>query len=207
MKSKLLVGLMAAALAVPAMAQQAEGNWLVRVRAVRVDTANKSDAIPSLGVGSDEVHVSSKTIPELDVSYFFTKNIASELILTYPQKHDVSVAGSKIGTVKELPPTLLVQYHFLPDGMFRPYVGAGINYTRFSSVDLNVPGVGKLDVDKDSFGWALQVGMDIKVANNVFLNVDVKKVQMGTDVKLNGDKVTSIDIDPWLFGVGVGYRF
>ena len=208
MKTKMIAALLAASFCAPVVAQQA-GDWMVRVRAVNLDTANKSDAIPALGVASDDIHVSDEVIPEVDISYFFTKNIAAELVLTYPQEHDVSSAGvGDIGTVRHLPPTLLVQYHFLPDAKFRPYVGAGVNYTRFSSVDLNVPGVGDLDVDNDSFGFALQVGVDVELTKQWYLNVDLKKVQIGTDVKLKGGgKVSSIDIDPLMFGVGVGYRF
>lgn len=208
MQTKMIAALIAMTASAPLMAEQPDGDWMIRARVVNIDTANKSDAIPALGVAADEIHVSSKAIPELDISYFFTKNIAAELVLTYPQEHNVSVAGTKIGTVRELPPTLLLQYHFMPDAQFRPYVGAGINYTRFSSIDLNVPGVGDLEVDKDSFGLALQVGMDVQLSKQWFFNVDLKKVKMGTDVKLaGGGKVSSIDIDPWLFGVGIGYRF
>jgi outer membrane protein len=204
MKKQVLAALIAAGLSVPAFAQSStEGNWMVRVRAVNIDTANKSDAIPALGVNRDEVHVSDKVIPEVDISYFFTPNIAAELILTYPQEHNVSVAGTKVGTVEQLPPTLLLQYHFMPEGKFRPYVGVGVNYTLFTNDDLDL----NLETDSSSVGLALQVGMDVQLAPQWFLNVDLKKVKMGTDVSSNGTKVTHIDIDPWLFGVGVGYRF
>jgi outer membrane protein len=188
-----------------AMAQQSP--WLIRARAVHVNPADKSDPIPALGVPGDAITVSSKTIPEVDISYFFTPNIAAELVLTYPQKHDVSIAGTKIGTVKELPPTLTLQYHFTPDAQFSPYVGAGVNFTHFSSVDLTVPGVGKLDVDRQSWGLALQAGVDFKIDKNWSINFDVKKVQMRTDVLAGGTKVSEVKIDPWLIGVGVGYRF
>lgn len=188
-----------------AMAQQSP--WQIRVRAVHVNPADKSDAIPALGVPADAITVSSKTIPEVDISYFFTPNIAAELVLTYPQKHDVSVAGTKIGTVKELPPTLTLQYHFTPGAQFSPYVGAGVNFTNFSSVDLNVPGVGALNVDRQSWGLALQAGVDFKLDKNWSINLDVKKVQMRTDVLAGGAKVSEVKIDPLLIGVGVGYRF
>lgn len=205
MKKQVLAVLIAAGLSAPAFAQSApEGDWMVRVRAVNIDTANKSDAIGALGIGRDEVHVSDKVIPEVDISYFFTKNIAAELILTYPQEHNVSVAGTKVGTVEQLPPTLLLQYHFIPEGKFRPYVGLGVNYTLFTNDDLDL----NLETESSSLGFALQVGMDVQLAPQWFLNVDLKKVKMGTDVSIKGgDKITHIDIDPWLFGVGVGYRF
>jgi outer membrane protein len=168
----------------------------VRVRAVHVGPQNSSSPLTG-------VEVSSKTIPEVDISYFFSNNISAELVLTYPQQHDVSLNGAKIGTVKELPPTLLAQYHFSPGSAFDPYVGAGLNYTLFSSV--NIPG---LDVSKSSLGGALQVGFDVPLKNNMSFNVDLKKVYMKTDVSTSaGAYVTSLKIDPILFSVGLGWKF
>jgi len=172
------------------------GDWLVRVRAVNVDPKNSSS--PVAGVG-----VSSKTIPEVDISYFFTPNIAAELVLTYPQEHDVTLNGAKLGTLKELPPTLLVQYHFAPGSGFNPYVGVGINHTLFSSVD--IPG---FSVSSSSTGGALQIGADIPLGSSMSLNFDVKKIYMKTDVNTaTGAKLTTLDINPVLIGVGLGWKF
>jgi outer membrane protein len=110
--------------------------------------------------------------------------------------------GGKIGTLKHLPPSLLVQYH-LPMGSFKPYVGAGINYTRFSSVKLPAG----VDIDRNSFGAALQVGVDIPLQKNLYLNLDVKKVFIKTDVSLAGAKIGTFKVDPVLVGVGLGWRF
>lgn len=206
MKKTILSGLLAFAAAAPALAQNA-GDLVVRLRAVQIDTADKSDAIPALGVPADAITVSSKLIPEIDFSYFFTKNLAAELVLTYPQKHDVELGGTKIGTFKHLPPTLTLQYHFLPDASFRPYVGAGVNYTRISNVNINVPGVGALDLERSSTGLALQVGFDYAVAKDLTVNFDVKKLQLSADVKAGGTKVSEVHLDPWLIGIGVGKRF
>jgi outer membrane protein len=186
--------------ATEAMAQQ-QSPWQVRVRAVHIDPADKSDPINGAGA-SDLVTVSSKTIPEIDISYFFTPNIAAELILTYPQKHDAMLDGTKIGTFKHLPPTLLAQYHFMPESQFSPYLGAGVNYTNISSV--NMPG---FSLEHKSFGLALQAGIDYKIDKNWSLNLDIKKVQIGSDVMLGGQKVSEVKIDPLLIGVGIGYRF
>ncbi|MBB6577933.1 outer membrane protein [Comamonas odontotermitis] len=185
-----------------AMAQQAEGPWMVRVRAVNLDSANKD----STGLG---LSINDKTIPELDVSYFFTPNFAAELVLTYPQKHDLRSNGAKIGSLKHLPPTLLAQYHFTGMGAFKPYVGAGINYTRFSNVNFNPAVEAALDpsIKKNSFGPAMQVGFDYMLDKNWSINFDVKKVYIKTDVSSAGKKVGSLKVDPWLVGVGVGYRF
>ena len=195
----------AALAAVAGVAQAAEeGDWMVRVRALHMNVDNDNSG--GLGLPID-VEAENKTFPEVDITYFFTPNIAAELILTYPQKHDVELGGTGIGSVKHLPPTLTLQYHFLPEGTFRPYVGAGFNYTRISSTNLNVPTVGRLDLDHNSFGLAVGAGFDIKIAKNVFLNFDVKKVQIRTDVSLNGTKLSTVKVDPLLVGVGIGYRF
>ncbi|ADJ64676.1 OmpW family protein [Herbaspirillum seropedicae] len=193
----------ASSFAAPVFAQEAQSPWLVRVRAVHLSPENKSDPINGQGA-SDLITINSKTIPEVDISYFFTKNIAAELVLTYPQEQDVRLNGSKIGTFKHLPPSLLVQYHFMPDSAFSPYVGAGINYTRISSVNIS----GGLQLDNSSFGGALQIGADYKINKNWLINFDIKKVQISSDVKTAaGAKISSVKIDPWLIGVGVGYRF
>jgi len=185
-----------ASLASPLAAQAQEGPWLVRVRAVNLDSANKD----STGL---ELSVNNKVIPEVDISYFISPNIAAELILTYPQKHTLKAGGNEIGTLKHLPPTLTAQYHFTDLGAFKPYLGAGVNYTRFSSVELPAG----VDIDRNSYGLAVQAGFDYEVAKNVYLNVDVKKVQIRTDVSAGGSKIGEFKVDPLLVGVGVGYRF
>jgi outer membrane protein len=196
MQKKILMTIVASVLFVSTNVFAEAENWLVRVRAVNVGPQNSSSPLTG-------VEVSSKTIPEVDISYFFSNNISAELVLTYPQQHDVSLNGAKIGTVKELPPTLLALYLFSPVSAFDPYVGAGLNYTLFSSV--NIPG---LDVSKSSLGGALQVGFDVPLKNNMSFNVDLKKVYMKTDVSTSaGAYVTSLKIDPILFSVGLGWKF
>ncbi|MBP6618515.1 MAG: OmpW family protein [Burkholderiaceae bacterium] len=180
-----------------AMAQQTtEGPWLVRARAVHLDSANKD----STGLN---LSVNDKWLPEVDITYFFNKNIAAELILTVPQRHTLSAGGTAIGSLKHLPPSLLVQYHFTDAPGFKPYVGAGVNYTRFSSIRLPAG----VDVDRNSFGGALQLGVDIPVAKDVYLNFDVKKVYIKTDVSAAGNKIGTFKVDPVLFGIGLGWRF
>jgi outer membrane protein len=194
-KNLLAVAVLCALTSGAAFAQQAESPWLVRVRAVHLDSANKD----STGLG---LSVNNKTIPEVDITYFFNKNVAAELILTVPQKHDLRSNGTNIGSLKHLPPSLLVQYHFDAPG-FKPYVGAGVNYTRFSSVNLPAG----VDIDRNSWGGALQVGVDIPLSKNLSLNFDVKKVYIKTDVFAGGAKAGTFKVDPVLVGVGLGWRF
>ncbi len=202
-KTLMSLALTAALVPVVASAQSAlttEGPWLVRIRATSVLFDNGND--PALTLG--KVEVEDRWIPEFDVSYFFTDNIAAELVLTWPQEMDVTLGGNGIGSVKALPPTLLVQYHFMPNATVRPYVGVGVNYTRFSSQSFTIAG---LDTSSSSWGPAVQAGFDFKIAPRWYLNADLKYVWMNTDVKLNGAKLTTVDLNPWLISVGVGYRF
>ena len=194
-----------------ALAQQAEGNWMMRIRAVDLQPIKKSDPIPALALPADAVWVEHKLIPEVDFTYFFTKNLAAELILTYPQKLDVQVNGvGKVGTFKALPPTLTLQYHFAPEASFRPYVGAGINYTLISGVDLPVVNTltgSTSDLSNSSLGGALQVGFDYKIGKNSYINFDIKKTYIRADLMVGGAKVSKLTLDPVLVGIGYGFRF
>lgn len=206
---RILMTAVAFGLLVPALAWCEEGKIMVRLRGDYLKPADKSDAIPSLEVPADDITISDKVIPDLNISYFLTPSVAAELVLTIPQKHDVEVGGTKIGTFKHLPPTLSLQYHFLPAGMIRPYVGAGVNLTLISSVELEVPGVGALDLESSSIGWAVGAGVDCKVGEKLFLNADVKYIDINSDVLLKADdsKVSAVQVRPLLAGAGIGYRF
>lgn len=184
-------------------AQAADGPWLVRVRAAHLNPADKSAPVGGAGA-ADRISVESRTIPELDISYFFSPNLAAELVATYPQKHEVYLDGKAIGSFKHLPPTLLAQYHFHPDSQFSPYVGAGINLTRLSSVKL-LGGTG--DLENTSVGLALQAGADIRLDQRWSLNLDIKRVRIRSDVMASGAKISAVKVDPTLLSVGVGYRF
>lgn len=188
------------AAALPAHAQ--DGPWVFRARAVNIDPADKDKT----GLG---LSLSRKTIPELDFSYFFNPHLAAELVLTVPQRHTLYSKGAKIGSVKHLPPTLTLQYHFNPEGTFRPYVGAGLNYTVFSGVQFEplVQAALEPTIKKNSVGVAAQVGLDIALDKQWTINVDVKKLTMRTEVRTKGNSEGKFKIDPLLLGVGVGYRF
>ena len=200
MMKSVVVALIAVA-ASQAMAQ--ESPWLVRARAVYIDPDNKSTPVGGIGA-SDRLEVATKTIPELDISYFFTPHISAELILTYPQKHKVRLDGAEIGSFKHLPPTLTAQYHFAPGATINPYVGVGVNYTRISKVRL-LDGAG--DLENDSWGLALQAGVDFRIDERWSINADIKKVNLRSDVFVGGANASHLKVDPLLFGLGVGYRF
>jgi len=197
---RVVITMILAALSFNAMA---ESPWLVRGRAVYVDTADKSDPVGGVGA-SDRIHVSDKTIPEVDISYFFTPNIAAELMLTYPQKHKVYLDGSSVGSFRHLPPGLIAQYHFAPEAQISPYLGLGVNWTTFSK---NRMLGGTASLEHDSIGPVVQAGVDVKLGGPWSLNFDVKKVRLRSDVLINGVKASKAKVDPVLFGAGIGYRF
>ncbi|MBQ0936596.1 OmpW/AlkL family protein [Ideonella paludis] len=189
-----------ATLAAPQLAAaQDSGDWLVRARAVHLQSANKD----STGLG---LTINDKWLPEVDISYFVTPNVAVELILTVPQKQTVYSNGASIGSFKHLPPTVTAQYHFTGTSGFRPYVGAGVNYTNVSDVRLLDGGA---NLKRNSFGLALQVGVDVPVGGGWVLNLDAKKVQIKTDVLVGATETNAgtFKVDPLLLSVGFGKRF
>lgn len=191
-----------------AQAPAALSPWQIRIRALGVITNDegKVDAI-----GGSDLSYTDTVIPELDITYYFTDNIAAELILgtTYANIYgEGTIDGlDKIGKTWLLPPTLTLQYHFTNFGAFKPYIGAGVNYTIFynqkdgSGTDLDI---------EDTFGAALQFGFDYWLTEHVGLNFDVKKLYLRPDfdVTVGGTHYSGeAELDPWLVGAGLTYRF
>lgn len=172
-------------------------NWMIGARALYVD--------PDVSTSINGLGVDAAWWAELDITYFFTKNIAAELIAA-ANKHEVTLNGASLGKVGVLPPTLTLQYHFTDLGAWKPYLGAGVNYTYFYDDEL---ANNTLHIKNSSWGGALQAGMDYEFAKNWYFNADVKYVWMSTDVIVNATGATlgSLDINPWIFGLGVRYRF
>ena len=206
--------------AAPAMAYEA-GDWLVRGRVINVNPNDDSGQLYLNGVGRGKgVEVNDDTVPELDITYMITRNWGVELILGYSEH---TVKGEKnwdpLGDVidtKVLPPTLTLQYHFLPDSNIRPYVGAGVNYTYFFDEDVaGVLGTAGSDVKLDSsWGLALQAGVDVAINQDWFVNFDVKYIDIDTEAHFTNILGGAIqkakinaDIDPFVWGIGIGRRF
>ncbi|CUA84101.1 Outer membrane protein W [Gulbenkiania indica] len=186
---------------VSASAFAAQGDILARFRVININPDVKTDKTLS----ALHVDVDDQTVPELDFTYMLTNNIGAELILG-TARHEVTSTLGSLGKVSHLPPTVTLQYHFTPEANFRPYVGAGINYTRFYNDGLKAGGA-DLSIDKNSFGGALQVGADYAITKDVFVNVDVKKLFIKTDVSLNGSNLGTLKINPLVVGLGIGTKF
>ena len=196
------VALIAMGIAIPGLAQSTaaapSGNWMLGARVL--------DVYPNVSASASGLDVKDQWTGEIDGTYFFTRNIALESSITWA-KQDVTYNGTGVGALKMMPVTFALQYHFTDLGAWKPYVGGGFNYTYFYENDLgNNAGA---SVNKDSWGGALQAGLDYQFARDWYVNADVKYLWINNDVRLNatGGNISSLDINPWLFGVGLRYRF
>lgn len=181
--------------------------WMIRGRVLVVapDASATIDQIP----GAD-VSISTSVVPELDITYFFTPNLAAEVILgvtPHRVRGEGVIAGVPVGKAWLLPPTVTFQYHFTNFGAFKPYLGVGPNFTIFFEEKPGGGVINQLDI-KNSFGVALQAGFDYMLTRNWGFNVDVKKLFLQPDVSLNNGLLTgNVHIDPWLIATGITYRF
>jgi outer membrane protein len=210
----LAVAMAAAALALPATVNAqspytySPQGWMIGARVLGI--------YPDVSTNISGLDVNSQWTGELDFSYFFTPNIAVEVIAAWA-KHEVTVNGTSIGKLGLLPPTVTLQYHFTNLGAWKPYIGGGFNYTYFYNDTLQIPTGAiapnspaiNLHVNNNSWGGALQAGLDYQIAKNWYLNFDVKYLWINTDVIVNatGSTLGSVDVNPWVWGIGARYRF
>jgi outer membrane protein len=185
--------------AVPAVQAQDAGDWIWRVGIHSVRP--KSD-------NHDLVNVDTGASLTFNGTYMFAPHWGAELLAAMPFAHDINLnGGGKVAETKHLPPTLSLQYHFNPNAAWRPYVGAGLNYTLF----FNEKTVGALAGNKlkldPSWGMAAQVGMDVDLGSDWFANVDARWFDIDTAATLNGTKLGTVQIDPYAFGLSIGRRF
>ncbi|MBS0519802.1 MAG: OmpW family protein [Proteobacteria bacterium] len=198
--------------------------WQIRLRALGVVTDTSSATayvqnVPSLSTPNSGLSVGNSVVPELDITYYFTRNISAELILGMSQNHitgNGSLNGLDVGSTWLLPPTLTLQYHFTNFGRFQPYIGAGVNYTFFfgqqpagayTASGLAITG---LHIN-NSAGFAAQVGFDYMIDKHWGINFDVKKLILRPTYNAWVNYTIPVSgtaaLDPWLFGGGVTYRF
>ena len=199
-----LTGFSASALAEDGADTFAKERFQVRVRAIDI-VADGDGVVNGTTLKTDVDHAIT---PEVDVSYFFTDNIAAELIAATAE-HEVSAGAFDLGDTWILPPTLTLQYHFTPDSKFSPYVGAGLNYSYFYSEDTNSPFT-DLEVD-GGFGLAFQAGFDYWLDEHWGVNFDAKYVELDIDakVKSGGAQLSAddVELDPVIIGAGISYRY
>lgn len=193
-----------------------KGDWLIRVGASNISPDGDNGTINLQGVLETPnpvyagVDVDDAWGLTFNISYFLTNHIAVELLAAAPYEHDFVVSAPDddlllTGDTKHLPPTLSIQYHFNASESFKPYVGAGVNFTTFFDSNLDdVPLSVELD---DSWGLALQVGADITLTEHWFANVDLRYIELESDLEVANVDVGKVEVDPWVFGLHVGYKF
>jgi outer membrane protein len=186
-----------------ANAQQA-GDWQVKFGVHVVDPKSGNG---SLADGTLKADVGNGVSPTITAEYYVTPTFGIELLAALPFSHDVELNGTKALSAKQLPPTLSAQWHFPTASRVDPFVGVGINYTRFFSVDETGPLDGTRVNLSESWGPALHAGFDYAFDERWSLTADVRWVSISTDVKVDGAKVGTVDIDPLVYGLAVGYRF
>ena len=202
------------------------GDWVVRAGYAAVDPRESSSDLKVAGTkaAGTGVGVDSGKALGITASYMITPHIGIELLAATPFQHDITTKGlgglgvpdgTKLGSAKQLPPTLSAQYYILdPSSVFQPYLGLGLNYTTFFSEDLssdaeNSLGASNLQLD-DSWGLAAEAGFDYRVGDRWLLNAAVWKIDIKSDASLNtalGKVKTTVTIDPWVYMIGVGYKF
>jgi outer membrane protein len=190
-----LVGLMIAGLSSQVLAVS-QGDWLLRFGAAGVFPNDDSSPI--------DVEVDDGYGLYINGTYMIRDNIGLELLAATPFTHDITLNGTKIAETKQLPPTFSVQYHFSPKQSFRPYVGAGINYTTFFSEEATAV-ITRISLD-DSWGLAAQAGFDMDINQNWFFNADLRYIDISTTADTDAGLI-DVDINPWVLSLGVGTRF
>lgn len=194
------------------------GDVLIRARAILVAPNERSGSILPAFPG-ETVKVDNRVMPEVDATYMATDHVGFELIAS-TTKHAISGVRGTTGSIGKLastwvlPPTLTVQYHLMPTRHVRPYVGVGINYTIFwneAASDGLQSAVGPTEVHlKDSVGWAAQAGVDMDITRRVFLNLDIKYIDIDTRARLDnaalGRQRVNVSLDPLVVGIGIGMR-
>ncbi len=199
----LAIALALGCIATPAFAQQA-GEWTVGIGVHQVNPKSNNG---SLAGGTLDVDVGSNVRPTITAEYFVRNNLGIEVLASLPFQHDISIAGlGKVGSTKHLPPTVSVQYHF-GQGTVKPFVGLGVNYTRFFSTGTSGALAGNdLELD-NSFGLAAHAGIDFELSQKGSIRIDARWIDIDTDVKLNGTKLGTVNIDPLVYGAAYVYKF
>ena len=200
MKKLLIAGLATIALSPLAASAYESGDIIVRAGVTQVQAKNDHDP--------DGVSANSNEQLGLNVVYMATDNIGVELLAASPFKHDINLEGvGVVGTTKQLPPTISVQYYMNNSSIVTPYVGAGINYTIFFDENLEKLGIKNIELD-NSFGLAFQVGMDINLGKNFGLNIDIRQIDIDTEVH-SSNAVDGLDVfvDPTVYTIAALYKF
>lgn len=207
MNTKLLPCLLAAALAgaaLPAAAQSA-GDWTLGLGVHNVDPKSDNGVLAN---GTLPLEIDGNARPSLTVEYFIKDNLGIEVLAAWPFQHDISVKGvGRVGSTKHLPPTVSLQYHFNDAGVVSPVLGLGLNYTTFFSEDTRGALEGADLELRDSWGLAAHAGLDFRISEKAAIRVDVRWIDIDTQVRVDGVRLGTANIDPLVYGAAYVMKF
>lgn len=196
-----LAGLLASASGIVA-AQTPDDPWVLRFGAHVVDPKSNNGHLAGM-----QAKVGDSVRPTISIEYLLDQHWGVEALGAVPFKHRVKLDGAHSATVRQLPPVLGVNYHFLPQATWSPFVGLGINYTHF----YDAKAAGGIRGDKlslgDSWGAAAHAGIDVRLSSRWLVTADVRWIDIDSKVKLNGARIGKANVDPWVYGLSFGYRF
>lgn len=187
----------------PALAQQA-GDWTVSVGAHVVAPKSGNGTLAGGALATD---VGDDWRPTITAEYFFSPKLGLEVLASLPFEHDIELNGVKAGSTKHLPPTFTLQYHFRNDSIATPFVGAGVNYTRFFDEKTTGPIAGTDLSLKPSWGLAAHAGVDFAIGEGKWLRVDARYMDIDTTAKVDGVRVGTVNIDPMVYGAAFVWAF
>jgi outer membrane protein len=207
--TRLALAAVLALAATPALAQSA-GSWTVGVGAHNVAPKSGNGTLTATPLGNLAMDVGSNIRPTITGEYFLKDNLGLEVLAALPFQHDINVVGvGQVGSTKHLPPTVSLQYHF-GQGKVKPFVGVGLNYTKFFSTK-SEGAIAGTDLElSDSWGLAGHIGIDFQVSEKGAIRVDYRKIDIDTDVTLNGADLgtnNTVNIDPSVYGIAYVFQF
>ena len=207
--TRLALAAVLALAATPALAQSA-GTWTLGVGAHNVAPKSGNGTLTATPLGNLKMDIGSNVRPTITGEYFLKDNLGLEVLAALPFQHDINVVGvGQVGSTKHLPPTVSLQYHF-GSGKVKPFVGVGLNYTKFFSTK-SEGAIAGTDLElSDSWGLAGHLGVDFQVSEKAAIRVDYRKIDIDTDVKLNGANLgtnNTVNIDPSVYGVAYVFQF
>ena len=175
--------------------------WQVRAGISLISPTSDSGSIANDAIN---VTIDNRVGPTVNLAYFFTPNWSVDVLGGLPFKHQINFNGSRAGETKHLPPIVSLQYHFNPEGKLSPFIGVGVNYTKFLSEKAD--NGAKVELS-DSWGPAVQFGLDYALNKEWSIGGDIRYAKINTDVRINGQKLGDVDVDPTIYSLNVGYRF
>lgn len=197
-------GLLSTGAAAQAPSAREAGDWITRIGVSGIYPKSNNLDLGGLGM----LEVDDSYMLTFNVAYLLTPNWGIELLAALPFEHDITLGGSRVGSAKQLPPTLSVQYYFAPDSQWQPYIGAGMNLTLFfdESTRGALDGT-ELQLDS-SVGFAAQIGLDYRLSESMFINLDLRYIDLETDANVDalGDLGTVV-IDPYVASINIGWEF